>query len=280
MQWRYVPTSCNPADLASRDAPSHVDANDVWFKGPDFFWLDVSQWPSFPEVLDNDSLDAELKSEFRVCAVGGREVAEDVFPLQRLIKHCLSFFRLRSLVGWFLHFGIVFAAKCRNESLEGVNNSYLTVNELKEATLRLVKFVQRQCYSKEFVSLQELGSFDNIGKCHSQLCPRDSSLRKLSPVLVDGVLRLVGRLQRSALPPESRHSIILPSKHQLSDLIIANYHARVGHSGVLHTLAATREYYWILHGHAAVKRVIVRCTVCRRAFARTGTQIMAPLPNV
>ena len=47
----------------------------------------------------------------------------------------------------------------------------------------------------------------------------------------------------------------------------------------MHTLAATREYYWILHGHAAVKRVVGRCTVCRRTFARPGTQIMAPLPN-
>ena len=280
LQWRHVPTSRNPADLASRGAlPSQVDPDDMWFKGPDFLWLDVSQWPSFPDVLDNDSLDAELKSEFRVCAVGGREVAEDVFPLQRLIKHCSSFFRLRSLVGWLLRFRIVLAAKCRNESLEGVNSSYLTVNELKEATLKLVKFVQRQCYSNEFASLQELGSFDDIGKCHSRQCPRDSSLRKLSPVVVNGVLRLGGRLQRSPLPPESRHPIILPSKPHFSELIIAYYHVKVGHSGVLHTLAATREYYWILHGHAAVKRVVGRCTVCRRTFARPGTQIMAPLPN-
>ena len=206
MQWRHVPTSCNPADLASRGALlSQIDADDKWFKGLEFLWLDVFQWPSFPEVLDNDSLDAELKSEFRVCAVGVREAAEDVFPLQRLIKHCSSFFRLRSLVGWLLRFKIVLAAKCRNESLEGVNNSYLTVNELKEATLRLVKFVQRQCYSNEFVSLLELGSFDNIGKCHSRLCLRDSSLRKLSLVVVDGALCLGGRLQRSPLPPESRH---------------------------------------------------------------------------
>ena len=108
---------------------------------------------------------------------------------------------------------------------------------------------------------------------------RDSSLRKLSPVVVDGVLRLGGRLQRSPLPPESRHPIILPSKHHFSELIIAYYHVKVGHSGVLHTIAVTREYYWVLHGHVAVKRVIGRCTVCRRTFARPGTQIMAPLPN-
>ena len=212
----------------------------------------------------------------------GREAAEDIFPLQRLIKHCSSFFRLRSLVGWLLRFGIVLAAKCRIESLEGVNNSYLTVNELKEATLRLVKFVQRQCYLKEFLSLQELGSFDNIGKCHqchSRQCLRDSSLRKLSPVVVDGVLRLGGWIQRSLLPPENRHTIILPSKHHLSELIIAYYHVKVGHCGVLHTLAATREYHWILYGHAAVKRVVTKCTVCRRTFTRPGTQIMAPLPN-
>ena len=52
LQWRHVPTSCNPADLTSRGAlPSQVDADDMWFKGPDFLWSDVSQWPSFPDVL-------------------------------------------------------------------------------------------------------------------------------------------------------------------------------------------------------------------------------------
>ena len=128
------------------------------------------------------------------------------------------------------------------------------------------------------MSLQELGSFDTIGTCHSRQCLSDSSLIKLSPVVVDGVLHLGGRLQRSLLPPENTHPVILPFKHHFSKLLIAYYHARVRNSRVLHTLAATCKYCWILHCHAAAKHVIGRCTVCH-CNAGLETQFMAPLPN-
>ena len=49
LQWRHVPTSCNPADLASCGAlSSQVDADDMWFKGPDLLWLDFLGGLRFP----------------------------------------------------------------------------------------------------------------------------------------------------------------------------------------------------------------------------------------
>ena len=100
-----------------------------------------------------------------------------------------------------------------------------------------------------------------------------------NPVVVNGVLRLGGRLQRSPLPLETKHPILLPAKHCFSNLVIAYYHCKVGHSGVLHSLSALREHFWIINGHSAVKRVVKNCTICRRIFAKPETQVMAPLPK-
>ena len=43
-------------------------------------------------------------------------------------------------------------------------------------------------------------------------------------------------------------------------------------------LASVRQKFWILRGHAAVRRVIGKCVKCRFWNARPCEQIMAPLP--
>jgi len=78
---------------------------------------------------------------------------------------------------------------------------------------------------------------------------------------------------------ETKHPILLPAKHHFTSLVIDCYHCNAGHTGVLQTLAATHEHFWILNGHSAVWRVIKDCSICRRAIASPGTQFMATLPK-
>ena len=79
----------------------------------------------------------------------------------------------------------------------------------------------------------------------------------------DGIIRVGGCLQRSSLPFDARHQILLPSKHLVTDLIIHHNHSLSGHSGTMHVLSAVREKFWILKGHATVKRVLNNCRECR-----------------
>lgn len=57
VEWRYVPTDENPADLASRGAPVH---SALWQQGPE--WLqDNSKWPINPVTRSSPASEVEAK---------------------------------------------------------------------------------------------------------------------------------------------------------------------------------------------------------------------------
>ena len=53
---------------------------------------------------------------------------------------------------------------------------------------------------------------------------------------------------------------------------------RAVHVGASHVLASVRQKFWILRGHAAVRRVIGKCIKCRLWNSSPCEQIMAQLP--
>lgn len=74
----------------------------------------------------------------------------------------------------------------------------LTVDDLKEAELEIIRHCQRRRFQDEINSLKK-----------GEPIKRSSYIYKLNPVLQDGILRVGGRLHRSAMPEESKHSAIL-----------------------------------------------------------------------
>ena len=124
------------------------------------------------------------------------------------------------------------------------------------------------------------GSFPNVtrqGSSTGKCCP--SALRKLRPILVLGLLRIGGRLQNSPLNVDARHPFVLPKRHHVAELIIRHYHLRVGHCGTQYVLAATRERFWIVHGHSTVRHYLKNCQTCLLWKARACGRVMAPLPK-
>lgn len=60
-QWRYVNTSSNPADLASRGINVSDLSNSAWINGPDFLWKDEHNWPAASQTLELPDNDPEIK---------------------------------------------------------------------------------------------------------------------------------------------------------------------------------------------------------------------------
>ena len=81
--------------------------------------------------------------------------------------------------------------------------------------------------------------------------------------MVDGVISVGGRLERASIGLSDKHSMILPSKHHVTDLLIRDCHERESHVGTGQVLASVRQKFWILRGHAAVGRVIGKYLKCR-----------------
>ena len=123
------------------------------------------------------------------------------------------------------------------------------------------------------ISLNVTRQGSSMGKCCS------NALHKLRPILVCGLLRIGGRVQNSPLNVDARHPFVLPKRHHVTELIIRRYHLRVGHCGTQYVLAATRERFWIVHGHSTVPHYLKNCQTCLLWKARACGQILAPLPK-
>ncbi|XP_024869009.1 uncharacterized protein LOC112452827 [Temnothorax curvispinosus] len=74
-----------------------------------------------------------------------------------------------------------------------------------------------------------------------------------------GIIRVGGRLNQSALAQDNKHQAILPRHSRFSTLIIAHAHLRTLHGRTQLTLAYVRHQYWIIGGRASVKSHILRC---------------------
>ena len=85
----------------------------------------------------------------------------------------------------------------------------------------------------------------------------------------DKIIRCKGRINNADTTEESKNPILLPSRHRYTELLIREGHDHVHHNGVRETFNAIRETHWVLKGREAVKRVIRKCTICRRYQGKT-----------
>lgn len=92
----------------------------------------------------------------------------------------------------------------------------------------------------------------------------------------EGLIRLTGRLQYSQV--SSQNVIVLLKDAIFTELLIRHVHQLVLHGGVQATLAQLRTKFWILQGRQAVKRVLIKCMVCKKHNTRPASQPMPPLP--
>ena len=107
---------------------------------------------------------------------------------------------------------------------------------------------------------------------------KNSCLWRLDPVLIDGLLRVGGRLDLASEPFDSKHQIILPKNDHVSNLLVEHYHQISGHSGKEYVLSLLCERFWIVKAGSAVKRALSRCVNCRRCQGPACEQNMADLP--
>ena len=129
--------------------------------------------------------------------------------------------------------------------------------------------------------------------------PKLRQLQSLTPLVVDGFLRVGGRLQNASLPFDTKHPILLPNYHSVTDLLLMNCHEKEGHLGTNHILAEINRRYWIISGRSSAQRVLNVCMTgwfwnakagrqqmrslsaqrleAARPFSSIGTDLMAPL---
>ena len=165
----------------------------------------------------------------------------------------------------FLKFNDYLKRRIRKVDIPSLK-SPLTVKDLKSAEDELIKYEQRV----DFGSWMKQLSCNNAPNGHS----RSSPLFTLKPTLVEGMLRVGGRLDRAPVA----YPVILPHLSHLTFLVIEFLHVLTGHSGLNGTLNSLAQRFWIVKGNTDVRRVLRDCVLCRRRDVKPGEQIMADLP--
>ncbi|XP_038062679.1 uncharacterized protein LOC119733173 [Patiria miniata] len=277
-QWRYVDTASNPADDGSRGLTADaMIKNQRWLNGPDFLLKEVQHWPLPPVVIKGpypDVLPDTLQSDPEVKKVVQSYSIVEKDCVQEFLSRYSSWSQMKRGVAWLLRYRdyLYARAKGRRDASEFCCRR-LSLSELQRAEREVVKYTQRQSFRKEIAVLE---AHADITTKKSKKGP--NALHKLSPILVDGILRVGGRLENAPIQHDIKHPIILPSDHQVTRLLIEHHHLKVGHSGAGMTWTSLRERFWILKGGSTVRRVIGKCFRCKKRNAPLCQQLMGELP--
>ena len=257
-QWYHISGGNNPADILSRGC-SPTDIPEMWFTGPGFLSTHKSDWPSSEVMPESDPLEGDPETKTistgdSVLCTHGEVVSETCHPLDDLIDHFSSFYKMKKALSWLLR------VKQRLLGFTPDFPDYITVAELKNAEHLLLKHVQERSYPSEIAALRS-----------GRSVPKSSSICSLDPMLINDLLVVGGRVGRL------KSSVILPRHHRLSEVIVLEYHSS-SHLGTEWLLSLLRERFWIIRARSLIKKIKRRCCVCRRLYGSPMFQKMANLP--
>ncbi|XP_068229419.1 uncharacterized protein [Palaemon carinicauda] len=208
-EWRYVNSGENPADDATRSKQS-----ERWKKGPEFLLKEECFWPTEPAQMSDGVEGLEVKREIRPTGTTGYKIISfrmgmDIRQtgMYKIIHHYSSWIKLLRALGWLLLFARYIIYKHRQLLSElGV---HLSTEIISLAEMVVVQVTQRVDYELEIESLEKGGTIR-----------ASSSLRRLKPILRNGLLCIGDRLSLANISPSERHPIILPYKGHLTDMVI------------------------------------------------------------
>ncbi|GBM39368.1 hypothetical protein AVEN_55117-1, partial [Araneus ventricosus] len=147
-------------------------------------------------------------------------------------------------------------------------SKYSTAEELHRSTEFLARVAQLSEFKAEIDALKK-------GKDVA----KTSKLKALDPFLDENaLLRVGGRLNNSDLPFESKHQIILPSKHKFTKLLFEHLHKKFLHIGAQGLVHQIRLQYWPINGKGIARKIFHDCTGCFRQRPRVIEQLMGNLP--
>ena len=266
-QWRYVDSKSNPADLASIGMCSkQLLTENIWLQGPQFLKLSEEYWPQQPRRHEGNSTEDDCK-EIPVMTTSVDETAN---AANTLINHYSSWQQLKRAVAIYRRFINYLKGKAQGQLAS--RKIPLSVQEINEAELAIIRCVQMQTFQKEI----EL----KWGREEKSL-PKSSPVHDLDPQWDDEyrVLRVGGRLRRANIDDNAKYPILLPRKNHVTELIIRDLHKILGHAGRNHVLAALREQFWVIKSNSAVRGILSKCVTCKKIRGNPYEQKMADLPS-
>lgn len=181
-QWRYVPSTDNPADIASRGIAANKLVNSsVWWYGPEFLHCSQESWPE--KVMSEHEV-TKLEIRQKSSQVEKINVFHSISITDEIVKpeRYSNWFRLVRVFGWVLRF--VENVKCK---VERRKQNELQKDEITNAEVILIHKAQLESYPEEYTCLLKGINLK-----------RNRKLLHLNPVIdKDGLIRSDSRLRNA-----------------------------------------------------------------------------------
>lgn len=91
-----------------------------------------------------------------------------------------------------------------------------------------------------------------------------SKLFNFSPVLIEGTVRVEGRIRHASIPFDAVHPMLLQKDPPVCTSIVCYYHETLGLGGREQVLSAMRQKFWTLQTRSLVRRVLLKCVDSRK----------------
>ncbi len=171
--WKHVRSNENPADLSSRGiSVEELKSSNLWWHGAPFLLEKDQTWPIQPTVNSKKIL--ETKTVLLVKGV------EENFQFKNSCSKFKTFLKAIILI-------IRWADKIKTKSPK-LNLEPYKAEEFRDAEQRVIKILQKNSYKNE---LKQVTARKPLA--------HDSQIKNLTPIIIDGVLRVGGRLINSNL---------------------------------------------------------------------------------
>ncbi|XP_075163108.1 uncharacterized protein LOC142235734 [Haematobia irritans] len=269
-EWRYVSSSENPADCATRGLfPEDLKRHNIWWNGPQWLSEDPKMWPVIKLRNTNQSTSTKPILHSLAASTSTKPNSSD-YP-DYLSKYS-SFNKLQRITAYILRFYYNLKSSIKRDVAGELHqfSGYLKTAELKRSRSLLVKMCQQISFRGELTCIK-----------NKIPLPCNSSILKLQPFMDDeGVLRVGGRIQQADLSFGIKHPILLSKNDPISYLIFAEAHSKTLHGGVQLMQSYVAASYWVLSARTIAKSVKRNCVTCFKYAAKAATQIMGNLPQV
>ena len=185
-------------------------------------------------------------------------------PLEDFTEVFSSYKHLKRVMSWCMRF----VWNCRSILSVRIYSSQLSLDELKSIEIRLLMLSQKRSFKTDYDSLPITGKV-----------LQRSSISHLRPYLdKDGLMRVSGCLEKSALAVGQKHTIILHRTDHLPKLICTRLHIDNLHVGPMALLDFLSLQYHIIGVKYLSKTVSRSCVHRKKVYARTYSPLMGQLP--
>lgn len=153
--------------------------------------------------------------------------------LHELLRKYSSSNVLQRKIAWLLKFKVYLQHHNHKGTVSDTSHKYLMTANLEKANIAIVKLVQREVHAVEIKDLENQGNVKRLSK-----------IAKLRPVLIDGVMRVGGRISEAPVAFGPKFPMIVPPNHHVTQLLIVAFHQKLAHAGQNHILAQLMQQFW------------------------------------